>query len=370
MKFLDLAPHIEISKKEIMDRVEKVFSHGMFIMGPEVTELESALSKYTGAKHAIACSNGTTALQLALMAIDIKPGDEVIVPAFTFYATSEAVSVLGATPVFVDVNFDDFNINTDAAKAAFTDKTKAIIPVSLFGQPSDMTEINNWAKQNNIHVIEDAAQSFGSSINDIKSCNLSELATTSFFPAKPLGGFGDGGAVFTNDDRLAHLLVSIRNHGSEERYAHHRIGINGRLDSLSCSFLVERLKHYDADLKGRQKVADFYLKNLADIPQDQLSLPNVAEGKTSAWAQFTLKTEKRDELRSYLSEKDIPTAVHYPAILPEQPVYKNNISASRSLDMTTSLKLSKMVMSLPLYPHMGQQDMETICNEIKNFFNN
>ncbi len=368
MKYLDLAPHYTISKDAIHKKINEVFAHGRYIMGPEVENLEQSLQKFTGAKHALACSNGTVALQMALMCLDLKPNDEVIVPAFTFFATSEAVNVVGATPVFVDIQLNDFNIDVTAIKEAITPNTKAIIPVSLYGQPANFDTINKLAKEHKITVIEDAAQSFGATYNDTKSCNLSELATTSFFPAKPLGGFGDGGAVFTNNSELYEKMKQIRDHGSESRYHHVRIGLNGRLDSLQCAFLEERLSQYPKDVEGRNKIAEIYFSELGHINNDLLELPRLNPNCKSVWAQFALRTPKRDELQKYLQTKDIPTAIHYPCALPDQPVYKNKVAHSISFKTENSNKAAQTVLCLPLYPHMPEADCKEICKEVENFF--
>ena len=366
--FLDLKPQISQLKENILKRVEEVFEHGRFINGPEVTEFEEKLKEYTGAPFALACGNGTEALQLALMALGIGPDDEVIVPNFTFFATSESVNLVGATPVFVDIQLADYNLDTSALDEAYSSKTKAIIPVSLFGQVPEMDAINTWAKEKSITVIEDGAQSFGAEYKGKKSCNLSTLATTSFFPAKPLGTFGDGGAIFTQSEELYSKMRSIREHGQGARYCHTQIGLNARLDSLQCGFLIDKLKGHQWAIERRNSIASKYTENFEKLESKGLFPPKVASHKLSAWAQYTLRFSERDKLIQHLSDKGIPTAIHYPFPLSEQPVYKENTASSRLSSSENSQKASKEVFSIPIYPDTPEEHVNFIIESVKRFF--
>src|SRR5690606_3095027 len=295
-------------KKEIDDAIAGVIDNSSFIMGAPVSEFENNLSQYTGSKYSISCSSGTDALLLAMMALDIQPGDEIITTPFTFIATAETIAFLKAKPVFVDIEEETYNIDVSKIEAVITDKTKAIIPVSLYGQPSEMTEINIIADKYDLSVIEDAAQSFGSEYQGEKSCNLSSIGCTSFFPAKPLGCFGDGGAVFTNNEKLAEIMKSLRLHGQTERYYHKYIGMGGRLDTLQAAILNVKMNHYEKDIKNRQGVAKEYTRLL----KDAVIVPTLAEENTSVWAQYSIRVQNRTEVVAKLKEAGIPTAIHYP----------------------------------------------------------
>ena len=296
--FANLQYQHELYKNEIEDAILKVARNCNFIMGDEVQELEISLEKFTGTRYAVSCSNGTDALLLAMIALDIKPGDEVITTSFTFIATAETIAFLGATPVFVDIDEKTYNIDPSKIEAAITSKTKAIIPVSLYGQPADMDKINQIAKTHNLNVIIDGAQSFGSTYNGIPDSALADISTTSFFPAKPLGCYGDGGAVFTNDETLANKMKSLRLHGQSKRYHHEYIGMGGRLDTIQAAVLNVKLKYYKKDLALRQEVASKYTKELKD--KSNLVLPFIDQKATSAWAQYSVRVKNRDELQEKL----------------------------------------------------------------------
>lgn len=323
--FFDIQAQYQVRKNEFNQAMQAVLDSGKFIMGPQVKELESALEKYTGAKHCIACANGTDALQLALMAIGIQPGDEVITTPFTFVATAEAIALLGATPIFVDIEPDTYLIDAALIEEKITEKTKAIIPVSLYGQIPDMDAINAIAEQaeskfgHRVYVIEDAAQSFGAEYKGKKSCNVSEIATTSFFPTKPLGCFGDGGALFTNNDELAEKLRQIRVHGQSARYTHTSIGVNSRLDTLQAAVLLVKLKYLDSDLQIRRDIVQAYNAEYADV--SGVKTPVEKNSCKHVYGQYTLCVEDREAFVANLKAQGVPTAVHYPIPLNKQPAY-------------------------------------------------
>ncbi len=330
-----------------------------YIMGPEIEELERKLSKFTGAKHSISCASGTDALLLALMALDIQPGDEIITTPFTFIATAETIALIGATPVFVDISAETYNIDVNLIEGKITENTKAILPVSLFGQIADMDEINAIAKKHNLSVIEDGAQSFGATYKNKKSGNLSTIACTSFFPAKPLGCFGDGGAVFTSDSMLAEKLKSLRVHGQTERYRHNRIGLCSRLDNLQAAVLLVKLNHYEEDINKRQSAAKRYNKLLKNI----LPTPIVKEYNSSVWAQYSIRIKSRKFIRDKLNSKDIPTATHYPIPLHLQECFK--YLAYKEGDFPISESVSREIISLPINPYISYEEQIYICEEIK-----
>jgi len=341
-------------KDEIDKAMQDVINTSSFIMGDDVKALEDELQDYTGAKYAITCSSGTDALLLAMMALDVQPGDEVITTPFTFIATAETIAFLGATPVFVDIDEETYNIDATKIEEKITAKTKAIIPVSLYGQPSDMDEINAIAKKYNLKVIEDAAQSFGSEYKGKKSCNLGDIGCTSFFPAKPLGCFGDGGAVFTNDDTLAEKIRSLRIHGQTSRYHHKYIGMGGRMDTIQAAVLRVKLRHYDDDLKRREKVAKAYAQSIA--------IADLKSDRRSAWAQFSLRVKNRDEIQAQLKAKGIPTAVHYPNPLHLQECFE--YLGYKPGDFPIVEKVSGEIMSLPMNPDLNQDELMYILEHI------
>ena len=355
--FFDLAAQQAVIKSQIDKNISKVLAHGKYILGPEVAELEERLCEYTGAKYCITCANGTDALQIALMAIDVGPGDEVITPAFSYIATAEATALLGATPIYVDVDPVTFNINPALIEEKITPRTKAIIPVSLYGQPADFQEINKIARKHNLIVIEDGAQRFGAEQLGQKSCNLSDIGCTSFFPTKPLGCYGDGGAIFTSDENLAKSLRTIARHGQEKRYFHVRVGINSRLDTLQAAILLPKLDILDAEIKARDSLANKYTSYLS--VDTRLTCPQILSENQSAWAQYTLKVSNRDEFRQKLDDAGIPTAVHYPMPLNKQPAVQDLNAVLNRGD-----KMSGEVLSVPMHAYMNQATFEKITNAL------
>lgn len=357
--FANLQYQHELYKNEIENAILKVARNCNFIMGNEVQELEKSLEEFTGAKYAVSCSNGTDALLLAMMALDIKPGDEVITTPFTFIATAEMIAFLGAIPVFVDIDEKTYNINPDLIEEKITSKTKAIIPVSLYGQPADMHKVNQIAKKYNLKVIIDGAQSFGSTYDGITDSALADISTTSFFPAKPLGCYGDGGAVFTNDEEIANKMKSLRLHGQSKRYHHKYIGMGGRLDTMQAAVLNVKLKYYSKDLALRQEVASKYTKALEN--KSNLILPFVDEKATSAWAQYSIRIKNRDEVQNRLKDAGIPTAVHYPMPLHLQECFK--YLGYKKGDFPISEIVSEEIMSLPMNPYVTDEEIEYIKKE-------
>ncbi len=334
-------------------------------MGPEQEELEKALNAFTGTKHALACSSGTDAAIIAMMALGIGPGDEVICPAFSFIATAESVILVGATPVYVDVDPKTINLNTKQLEEALSPKTKAIQPVSLYGQPADMDEINAFAKANNLAVIEDAAQSFGGTYKGKRSCNLSTIGVTSFFPAKPLGCYGDGGAIFTNDDKLAEAMREIRVHGQKSRYYHTRIGVNGRLDTLQCAILLPKLERFPWELEQRTKIATKFNQAFRELEKKGVGIPTLAPERTSAWAQYTITVPNRDAFAKGMQDAGVPTSIHYPRTMPDQPAYTE---LGRTLNIETSRRLAETVISLPMYPDMTSEIQDYVIEQVLKFF--
>lgn len=346
-------------KNEIDCAIQRVIDSSQFIMGEEVKELEDELSRFTNTQ-AITCANGTDALLIALMGIGIEPGDEVITTPFTFISTAEVIASLKAKPVFVDISEEDFNIDAEKIESAITSKTKAIIPVSLFGQPSEMDKINEIAKNYQLRVIEDAAQSFGATYKGKRSCNLSELATTSFFPAKPLGCYGDGGAIFTSNTELAEKIRSIRNHGQIRRYYHKYVGLNSRLDTLQAAILRVKLKYYNNEIDIRNEVAKRYTSLLSDK-----ITPKVKSEKTSVWAQYTVKIKSRDHIQGKLQSCGIPTAVHYPLPLHLQEAFA--FCERKKGDFPVAEKASMEVLSLPFSAYLTEEEQGYICNKLNSF---
>lgn len=356
--FIDLKAQYELIKPQMKEAIDKVLEHGQFIMGPELKELEEKLSKFTGAKHAIAVSSGTDALLLSMMALDIGPGDEVIVPDFSFFATAEMVEFLRATPVFVDIDPKTYNLDPEHLEKNISDKTKAIVPVSLYGQCADMDAINAVAKAQNIPVIEDAAQSFGATYKGKQSCNLSTLAATSFFPAKPLGGYGDGGAVFTNDDELAVKVRELLNHGQQGRYNHTSIGINGRCDTLQAAILLVKLELFPEEVRLRGKIGQRYTDHLKDL---NLQTPRLMKDCTSVYAQYTVEVNNRSEVQKKLQELGVPTAVHYPTVMSRQPAFAGKYPNQCPI----SERAASRVMSLPMHPYLKEDVQDEIISKIK-----
>lgn len=360
MQFCDLNRQYAAYQSEMDEAIHAVIRDAAFIQGKAVETLEDRLAAFTGVKHAIACSSGTDALLLALMVKNLEPGDEVLCPAFSFFASASMVSFLKATPVFVDVSPLDFNIDVQRIAENITPKTRGIIAVSLFGQCADFDAINQLADQYGLWVIEDGAQSFGAKYHGKRSCSLTELAVTSFFPAKPLGCYGDGGAVFTNSDEHAARLRMLRSHGQARRYEHHLVGLNARMDTLQAAVLNVKLNHFEAEIINRKVAAQRYNQILEGL----VLLPEVLPGRESVWAQYTIGVENRDELRIRLQEKGIPTAVHYPLILPRQQAFDHlRIDPG---DFEVSDLLSKTVLSLPMHGLINGEEIDEVCSTIKS----
>ena len=357
MEFIDLKAQQERIKAKIDAGIQKVLAHGKYILGPEVTELEEKLADYTGAKYCISCANGTDALQIAQMALGIGVGDEVITPGFTYIATAETVALLGAKPVYVDVDPKTYNLDVNKLEAAITPCTKAIIPVSLYGQCADFDAINQVAQKYNLPVIEDAAQSFGATYKGRKSCNLSTISCTSFFPSKPLGCYGDGGAIFTNDEELATVIRQIARHGQDRRYHHIRVGVNSRLDTLQAAILLPKLEILEDEILARNVVAENYndLFNAAGI----ITTPFVEEHNRCAWAQYTIQVENRAEVQEKLKAQGIPTAVHYPIPLNKQPAV-----ADAQVSLPVGDRIAECVMSLPMHPYLTVEEQQVIVESL------
>lgn len=357
--FIDLAKQQARIKPELDRRMQVVLKHGQYIMGPEVKELEERLATYSGAKQCIALSSGTDALLVAMMALGIGFGDEVITSPFTFIATGEMIALLGATPVFVDIDSSTYNIDPCLIEAAITPKTKAIMPVSLYGQCADFGAINKIAAKHNLPVIEDACQSFGATYQGRKSCNLSSIGCTSFFPSKPLGCYGDGGACFTSDDALATKMRQIMAHGQDRRYHHPVLGINGRLDTLQAAVLLAKMDVFEDEVSLREKIGDRYTELLQDI----VITPLLQAGNTSVHAQYTIQVENRDVVQKLLQEKGVPTAVHYPVPLHMQPVFAHLNKPEGSFPVAEAA--ARKVMSLPMHPYLTEEELGAIISAVK-----
>jgi UDP-2-acetamido-2-deoxy-ribo-hexuluronate aminotransferase len=321
------------------------------------------LAAHTGVKHALACASGTDALLIPMMALGIGPGDEVITTAFSFIATAETICLAGAKPVFVDIDRETFNLAPGAIEKAITPRTKAIVPVSLYGQVADMDEVNAIAKKHNLYVIEDLAQSYGAKYKGKRSGSLSIAAGTSFYPAKPLGCYGDGGAIFTSDDKLALAMKEIREHGSEKRYYHTRLGVNGRLDTIQCAILLAKMERYDWEIGQRQRVANRYSKAFAEIKTDGFSYPAVRPDRDSVWAQYTLTVPHRNDFQKKLQDKGVPTSVHYPLTMADQPWYKKEFNGA-AFEIPVSRWAADHVVSLPLYPDMDDSTQDQVIEAV------
>jgi UDP-2-acetamido-2-deoxy-ribo-hexuluronate aminotransferase len=357
MELIDLKSQYQKLKADIDAGIHRVLDHGKFILGPEVDQLEERLANYTGARHCVSVANGTDALQIALMALGVGPGDEVITPGFTYIATAETVALLLAKPVYVDVDERTYNLDPALLEAAITPRTKAIIPVSLYGQCADYDAINAIAAKHGIPVIEDAAQSFGASYKGRKSCNLTTIACTSFFPSKPLGCYGDGGAIFTSEDELAKVMRQIARHGQDRRYHHIRVGINSRLDTLQAAILLPKLAILDAEMQQRQVVAQRYQQALGE--HAAIRTPRIEVHNVCAWAQYTVRVEDRDAVQASLNEADIPTAVHYPIPLNKQPAV-----ADSTVHLPWGDAVSTQVMSLPMGPYLTASDQDRVVKTL------
>lgn len=345
MQFIDLKSQYQALKPSIDARIQAVLDHGQYIMGPEVAELEAKLAAYTGAKHCITVASGTEALLIALMAEGIGPGHEVITTPFTFAATAETIVLAGAKPVYVDIKPGDCNIDPSLIEAAITPATRAIMPVSLYGQVADMDEINAIATRHGLSVIEDAAQSFGATYKGRKSCNVSRIGATSFFPSKPLGCYGDGGALFTSDDALAQAMREIRVHGQSQRYLHTRIGVGGRMDTLQCAIVLAKLDRFDWEIEQRRRLGNRYAE-LIGASGTPVELLEVAPDRDCVWAQYTIKVQQRSAVQAALKAAGIPTAVHYPLPLHHQPAFARPEVPAESAPV--SVAAAQSVLSLPM----------------------
>ena len=355
MQFIDLKTQGQRIEANVMARIKAILEHGAYIMGPEIEELEQILAKFVGVEHALAVASGTDALLIALMAIGVGHGDEVITTPFSFFATAEVIALLGAKPVFVDIDEKTYNIDPTAIEAAITSKTKAIMPVSLYGQCADFDAINAIAARYNLPVIEDGAQSFGAIYKGKRSGAVSTIGCTSFFPSKPLGCYGDGGACFTNDPELARRMSEIRVHGQSKRYYHTSLGINGRLDTIQAAILIEKMAIFPDEIEARQVVANRY----AELLPAHIRTPIIAEDNLCVFAQYTIEVKHREQLQAALQNRGIPTAVHYPLGLHEQPIFKQLYPEDKSYPKTE--RAARQVMSLPMHPYLTLEEQQKIC---------
>lgn len=360
IEFIDLKQQYQLHKEEINQAIQRVLDHGYFIMGPEVKQLEQVLASYAGVKHCISAASGTDTLMIALMALGIGPGDEVITTPFTWISPAEVIALVGATPVFVDIDPVTYNIDLDLLEKAITPRTKALMPVSLFGQMPDFTRLNEIAAKHHLPVIEDAAQSFGATQRGRHSCGVSTIGSTSFYPAKPLGCYGDGGALFTNDDALAAQMRAIRVHGGEQRHHHTCLGFNGRFDTLQAAIMLVKAKIFPAEVTARQEIAARY----DELLKDCCVIPKVASGNTHVYAQYTIRVPDRDALAKRLAASGIPTAIHYPKCIHEQPVFKHLGYEWGSLPHAE--KASREVISLPMHPYLTRSQQEEIANQVRD----
>jgi len=360
MDFIDLKSQYRALKREVDERIQRVLDHGQYILGPEIGELEQKLAAHVGARHCVTVASGTEALLIALMALDIKPGDEVITTPFTFIATAEMIVLLGAKAVLVDAEEDTANIDASKIAAAITPRTRAIMPVSLYGQPADMDQINAVAARHGIPVIEDAAQSFGATYKGRRSCALSAIGCTSFFPSKPLGCYGDGGAIFTDDAALAQAMREIRVHGQSGRYNDTRIGVGGRMDSMQCAVVLAKLGRFDWELERRRALGRRYDELLAPLAPRVRPI-KVRPDRTSVYAQYTVRATDRARLEQELKRRGIPTAVHYPLSLHQQPAYA---AQYRGQSFPVSEKLAREVISLPMSADLRESDQDAIVAAI------
>lgn len=361
IEFIDLKAQYRSLKPAIDARIAAVLDHGRYIMGPEIAELEERLAAYVDVPHCISVASGTEALLIALMALGVGPGDEVVTTPFTFASTAEVIALVGATPVFVDIDIADCNIDADLIEAAITPATKAIMPVSLYGQCADMDAINVIAARHGIMVIEDAAQSFGATYKGRRSCGVSTIGCTSFFPSKPLGCYGDGGAIFTTDAALAQAMREIRVHGQSKRYQHDRVGVGGRLDTLQAGILLAKLDTFDEEVAARLAIGDRYLAMLANVPG--VTTIRVSDDRTSVWGQFTVLVENREQVAAALGQAGVPTAVHYPIPLHRQRAYQDMSRIAGDLDRSDRAAAS--VMSLPMHPFLESTTQDRIIESVR-----
>ncbi len=358
MQFIDLKAQYKLAEDAIQKRISDVLTHGQYIMGKEVSELEEKLEQFVGCQHAMTCANGTDALTIALDVLGVSEGDEIISTPFTFFATGETVAIKGAKLVFADIDKDTYNIDVSRIEEKITNKTKAILPVSLYGQMSDMEAIMKIAQKHNLPVIEDAAQSFGAEINGQKSCSIATISTTSFFPAKPLGCYGDGGALFTNDEKLAKAIKETRNHGQSARYTHTRLGYNSRLDTLQAAILLEKLAMFPKEIELRQNIAMRY----DEAFRNRVKTPYIKPGFKSVFAQYTIEVENRENFIDNMKKSNIPIAVHYPIPIHHQPIFKDLGYGNQSYPLAENA--SSKVVSLPMHPYLSEKDQDKIINTV------
>lgn len=363
MEFIDLKTQYKKYKTEIDARMAAVLAHGQFILGPEIAELEAVLAQYVGVKHCLTVASGTDSLEIALRALNTGPGDEVITVPFTWISTAEVIGLVGAKPVFVDIEPGTYNIDVTQIEKAITPKTKAILPVSLFGQMPDYDRINAIAAKHNLPVIEDAAQSFGATQRGRRSNGVTLIGSTSFFPAKPLGCYGDGGALFTNDDILANKMRAIRTHGGVKRHEHPFLGMNGRFDTIQAAVLLAKMPHFQDEVEARSRIGARYSSLLASVLTAPGSVPVVMPGNTHVYAQYTIRLSNRDAVSAKLKAQAIPIAVYYPKCLHEQPVFAN--LGYRWGDFPVSEKASREVLSLPMHPFLTDADQDKIVSALK-----
>ena len=359
MQFIDLQAQYKKYQSEIDARLQTVLDHGHFILGPEIAELEKILAEYVGVKHCLTIASGTDSLEIALRALDIGPGHEVITVPFTWISTAEVIGLVGAKPVFVDIQPDTYNLDAALLEKAITPRTKAIIPVNLFGQMPDYQRLNAIATKHHIPVIEDAAQSFGAAQNGRRSCAMSLIGSTSFFPAKPLGCYGDGGALFTSDDLLADKMRAIRTHGGVKRHEHSLLGMNGRFDTLQAAVLLAKFPHFDAEVEARAQIGARYSSLLSAL----CTVPSIAPGNSHVYAQYTVRVPRRDAVGAKMKEAGIPTAVYYPKCLHEQPIFAG--CGYKWGDFPVSEKASREVLSLPMHPFLSESDQDQVVAAFK-----
>lgn len=359
MQFIDLHKQYQLLQADIDSRMRAVLTHGQFIMGPEIAELEQKLAEYVGIKHCLTVASGTTSLEIALRALKIGPGDEVISTPFTWISSAETISLVGATPVFVDIDLATYNLDPCLLESKITERTKAIVPVSLFGQMADLGQIGRIAAKYQLPVIEDAAQSFGATQQGCRSCSVSQISSTSFFPAKPLGCFGDGGALFTNDDQLAHDMKAIRTHGGVARHHHTLVGTNGRFDTLQAAVVLAKLPKFEWEVQQRNRLGAQYSSLLADC----CITPAILPGNTHVYGQYTIRVNDRDKLGTLLKQSGIPTAVYYPKCLHEQPVYAS--LGYRYGDFPAAEQASREVISLPMHPYLEESDVQRVVESVR-----
>lgn len=364
MQFIDLQKQYQVLQTEIDRRVRDVLNHGQYIMGPEISELERLLADYTGVKHCITVSSGTASLEIALRALKIGAGDEVITTPFTWISSAETICLVGARPVFVDIDLETYNLNPELLESRITSQTKAIMPVSLFGQMADYRRINEIASKYGIPVIEDAAQSFGSLQDGQKSCSVTQIASTSFFPAKPLGCYGDGGALFTNDDQLATDMRAIRTHGGVARHHHTLVGTNGRFDTIQAAIVLAKMPKFDWEVEQRNRLGAMYSSLLKDVVQT----PTIMTGNSHVYAQYTIRLPDRQKLSEELRKVGIPSAIYYPKCLHEQPVFAS--LNYRYGDFPLSEQASREVLSLPMHPYLEDEEVGRVADEIKRILSN